>query len=313
MNEELQTLNSQLGETLERQRTTANDLQNILYSTNVATLFLDRDMKIRFFTPATKALFQVIPGDVGRPLADLHSLATDTLLPDDARTVLDSLHLVDREVQTPGGTWFRRRVLPYRTEGNGIEGVVITFNDVTRRKHEAEALQTAKQEADAANLAKSRFLAAASHDLRQPLQTLALLQGLLAQAVTGDAAAGLVRRLKETLGAMTGMLDTLLGLNQIEAGVVQAETVDCPVGPLLERLREEFGYSAVHQARPGVAGLPPRREQPAHRGVGHRHRHLRRRAAGRVRGISPDWQRGAGTGAWPRAGIVHRPAPERAA
>ena len=244
LNEELQALNSQLQETLERQRTTSNDLQNILYSTDVATLFLDRALNIRFFTPRTKALFNVIAGDVGRPLADLHSLATDTLLPDDARAVLASLEPVEREVETPGGTWFRRRILPYRAEGEQVEGVVITFNDITRRKQEAAALQVAKQGADAANLAKSRFLAAASHDLRQPLQTLSLLQGLLARSVSGEKAAGLVHRLDETLGAMTGMLDTLLDLNQIEAGVVQPEVADCPVGPLLDRLRGEFGYHA---------------------------------------------------------------------
>src|SRR6202012_2591412 len=71
LNEELTALNSQLQETLERQRTTSNDLQNVLYSTDVATLFLATDFNIRFFTPATKLLFSVIPSDVGRPLADL--------------------------------------------------------------------------------------------------------------------------------------------------------------------------------------------------------------------------------------------------
>ena len=244
LNEELQALNSQLQETLERQRTTSNDLQNILYSTDVATLFLDRDMNIRFFTPATRALFNVIPGDVGRPLSDLHSLAQDTLLPADTEAVLRDLQPVEREVETPDGTWFRRRVLPYRTEGQGIEGVVITFNDITRRKQAAAAVETAKQSAEAANLAKSRFLAAASHDLRQPLQTLALLQGLLARTVEGGTAAELVVRLDKTVGAMTGMLDTLLDLNQIEAGIVQAEVVDCRIGPLLDRMREEFAYLA---------------------------------------------------------------------
>ena len=244
LNEELTALNSQLQETLERQRSTSNDLQNILYSTDVATLFLDRELNIRFFTPATRALFNVIPGDVGRPLADLHSLATDTLLPADARTVLHDLQPIEREVETPGGTWFRRRVLPYRTEGNVIEGVVITFNDITRRKQAAAALEEAKGGAEAANLAKSRFLAAASHDLRQPLQTLALLQGLLATSVVGDKAIGLVARLDDTLGAMSGMLDTLLDLNQIEAGIVRPEVDDCAIGLLLDRLRGEFSMLA---------------------------------------------------------------------
>ena len=85
---ELTALNSQLQETLERQRTTSNDLQNVLYSTDVATLFLDTNLNIRFFTPATRSLFNVIPGDVGRPLADLNSLTADIALLTDARTVL---------------------------------------------------------------------------------------------------------------------------------------------------------------------------------------------------------------------------------
>ena len=74
LNEELTALNSQLQETLDRQRTTSDDLQNVLYSTDVATIFLDASLNIRFFTPATRALFNVIAGDVGRPLADLAAL-----------------------------------------------------------------------------------------------------------------------------------------------------------------------------------------------------------------------------------------------
>ena len=85
LNEELNALNSQLQETLERQRTTADDLQNVLYSTKVATIFLDTRFNIRFFTPATRALFNVIPSDVGRPLTDLKSLAADDALLDDAQ------------------------------------------------------------------------------------------------------------------------------------------------------------------------------------------------------------------------------------
>ncbi|MBC7801812.1 MAG: PAS domain-containing protein, partial [Gemmatimonadaceae bacterium] len=248
LNEELTALNSQLQETLERQRTTSNDLQNILYSTDVATLFLDRDLNIRFFTPATRSLFSIIPGDIGRPLADLHSLAADVALTQDARTVLRTLEPVEREIETPNGGWFRRRVLPYRADtpgrGAGVEGVVITFNDITRRKQAASALEEAKRGAEQANLAKSRFLAAASHDLRQPLQTLTLVQDLLARAVSGEPAVALVHRLDETLDVMTGMLDTLLDLNQIEAGFVSPEVGDVRVGDLLDRLRIEFGYHA---------------------------------------------------------------------
>ena len=99
-------------------------------------------------------------------------------------------------------------------------------------------------QAELATIAKSRFLAAASHDLRQPLQTLALLQGLLAKTVEGERAQKLVTRLDDTLGAMSGMLNTLLDINQIEAGTVHAEKVAFPINGLLDRLRDEFAYHA---------------------------------------------------------------------
>ena len=247
LNEELTALNTEIQETLERQRTTSNDLQNILNSTNVATLFLDRDFNIRFFTPATRSLFRVIPTDIGRPIGDVTSLAVDGALLADARQVLGGSAPVEREVETTAGTWFTRRILPYRTPNDGIEGVVITFTDISEQRRAADALRAAKQQADLANAAKSRFLAAASHDLRQPLQTLALVHGLLAQTIEGEPARRLLARSDETLDAMSGMLNTLLDINQLEVGVVRPETTSFPVNDLLERLRDEFSYPA--QAR----------------------------------------------------------------
>lgn len=247
LNEELTALNSQLQETLERQRTTSNDLQNVLYSTDVATLFLDPELNIRFFTPATKALFRVIPGDIGRPLADLNSLASDTHLSADARAVLAGSAVIEREIETPDGLWFDRRILPYRTHGDAVEGVVITFTDITEDKRTASALEAAKRQAELASIAKSRFLAAASHDLRQPLQSLVLLQGLLAKAVTGESAKSLVARLDQTLGSMSGMLNTLLDIKQIEAGVVRPNFSDFSLEELLGRMETEFAYQARSQ------------------------------------------------------------------
>jgi two-component system, chemotaxis family, CheB/CheR fusion protein len=247
LNEELTALNGQLQETLEQQRTTSSDLQNILRSTNVATIFLDPNLNIRYFTPATSSLFNILPGDVGRPLADLSSLAADGALLPDARTVLQAHAPVEQEIEAGAGAWYMRRIMPYRTQDDGVAGVVITFVDITERRQARDALEAAERQAQLANIAKSRFLAAASHDLRQPLQTLALLQGLLAKAVEGEKAQRLVTRLDETLGAMSGMLNTLLDLNQIEAGTVRAEIVDFPIGDLLDRLRDEFAYHAQAQ------------------------------------------------------------------
>ena len=244
LNEELTALNNQLQETLERQRLTSDDLQNVLYSTNVATLFLDMDLKIRFYTPAIKSVFSIISGDIGRPIADLRPIATDPDLLTDARVVLADHALIEREISAPNETWFLRRVFPYRAHDGNVEGVVITFADTTDRMLTAKALEVAKVEAERANIAKSRFLAAASHDLRQPLQSLTLIQELLAQAVHDEKLTKLIARQGQTLAAMSGMLNALLDINQIEAGVVEAKPVIFPIADVLDRLRDEFSYLA---------------------------------------------------------------------
>ena len=136
--------------------------------------------------------------------------------------MLQTLAPIEREIEARDGPWYVRRILPYRTQDNGVEGVVITFADITERTHAADALGAAKRQAQQANVAKSRFLAAASHDLRQPLQTLSSAARSRWQENHRDdkkeEALTLVTRLDETLRAMSGMLNTLLDINQIEAG-----------------------------------------------------------------------------------------------
>jgi len=244
LNEELTALNSQLQETLERQRTTADDLQNVLNSTDVATLFLDTALNIRFFTPASRLFFNILPGDIDRPLANLGGRAADNELSADAHRVLREQAPFEREIAGDAGNWFVRRILPYRTARGGVEGVVVILSDITERRRVAIDLEKAKAAADAAVVAKSRFLAAASHDLRQPLQTLTLIQGLLAKSVRTEESSRLVARLDTTLGSMSSMLDTILDINRIEAGVVRPVPIAFRVGDMLARLKEEFDYLA---------------------------------------------------------------------
>ena len=240
LNEELTALNGQLQETLERHRTTANDLQNVLYSTDVATIFLDCALNIRFFTPAVRALFHVIATDIGRPLADLAALSSDDHLGTDAVAVLASSQPIEREISSKDGVWFLRRVQTYRADGGQVEGVVITFTDITERKRVHAALVAAKREADRATIAKSRFLAAASHDLRQPLQSLAFLHGLMTRDKRSVEGLRLATLMDRTLHSMTEMLDTLLDVNRIESGIVRPELRAVAIAPVLKRLSEEF-------------------------------------------------------------------------
>jgi two-component system CheB/CheR fusion protein len=247
LNEELTALNGQLQETLERSRTTTTDLRNVLYSTDVPTLFLDESLNIRFFTPSATQLFHLMPGDVGRKLEDFRSLAADPALLADAGAVLATGAPCEFEIHTTAGIWYLRRIQAYRTYDGAVAGVVITFNDITERKAAAQALDLARQDSDRANLAKSRFLAAASHDLRQPLQTMALINGMLAKSVADPASRKLVARLEHTMQSINTMLNAMLDINQIEAGIVQPDIVSVDAGALLARLREKFHDQAAAQ------------------------------------------------------------------
>lgn len=144
LNEELTTLNTQLEQKVDEERRMSDDLNNLLSSSGVATVFLDRDLKIMRFTPAARALFNVISNDVGRPFGDITGKVTDPELLDDARTVLDTLEPREAEVQRDDESWFLRRILPYRTQDGKIDGVVITFLDVSDLKQLQRAIQKAR-------------------------------------------------------------------------------------------------------------------------------------------------------------------------
>ena len=220
-----------------------NDLEAVLYSIDVATLFLDKELKIRFYTPATRGLFSILRTDIGRPLADLRSLTSDDWV-SDALAVLGGAASVEREVGARDGRWYIRRIKPYRSRGPTAEGVVMSYIDISLQKRMVEDKDAEKVTAEQASLAKSQFLAAASHDLRQPLQTLKLLQGMLHQVVSDTQGQIYVQRMAETLESMSGILNTALHINQIEAGVDTPVAVNFCIGDLLERLEHQFSYTA---------------------------------------------------------------------
>jgi len=345
----------------------AEDLENILNSSRIAILVLDRDLKLRFFSPAAASLFEITASNLGGPLSGITRRFADDDLLLDAKTVIVTRVSLWREVEADSGAWYNRRLLPYRAADNKIQGVVMTFadisemkaveqesetaraysnsiidtirqslvvldhelnivsaspsfyrsfavkpdeavgqqlpklrdrcldvptlcnflnriaaghevtedyeieidlpprgrrvlllnareiaaalpakkkilltiDDITDRKQAEMALETAKKRAERANLGKSRFLAAASHDLRQPLQTIALLQGVLASKQDPDTLQ-LAGRLGESLDVMSGMLNKLLDINELEAGIVKPAPLNFPIRDLLERLRSEF-------------------------------------------------------------------------
>jgi two-component system CheB/CheR fusion protein len=139
INEELTTVNHELKSKVEELSQANSDMQNLMDATQIATIFLDRDLKIMRFTPAAVQLFNLIPGDVGRPLTDMATQLDYPQLGTDARRVLERLVPIEREVGQASGNWFLARLMPYRTVDDRVAGVVFTFLDITERKQAEEA------------------------------------------------------------------------------------------------------------------------------------------------------------------------------
>ena len=134
LNEELQTLNAELQAKVDELSRTGNDMKNLLDSTDIATLFLDKDLNVRRFTTQATNIIKLIPSDVGRPVTDLVSDLTYPTLADDVRETLRTLASREKAVCTRDGRWFTVRIMPYRTMDDRIDGVVITFTDITGAK-----------------------------------------------------------------------------------------------------------------------------------------------------------------------------------
>jgi two-component system CheB/CheR fusion protein len=134
INEELRTVNQELKVKIEETTLVSNNLHNFINSTDIGTIFLDRSLCVQLFTPAVRGIFNLIPTDFGRPLSDItHRLKDDGLL-QDVETVLKRLQAVEREVITVDDRTYLMRVLPYRTADDHIQGVVVTFVDLSRQK-----------------------------------------------------------------------------------------------------------------------------------------------------------------------------------
>jgi two-component system CheB/CheR fusion protein len=134
LNEELQTVNIELQSKVDELSRASNDMKNLLNSTDIATLFLDIELNVRRFTPQATKIIKLIPGDVGRPVTDLATELRYPDLADDAHEVVRSLVPAEKPIAARDGRWFTVRIMPYRTMDDRIDGVVITFSDITVAK-----------------------------------------------------------------------------------------------------------------------------------------------------------------------------------
>ncbi|MEO5657966.1 MAG: chemotaxis protein CheB [Nitrospiria bacterium] len=148
VNEELLTVNTELQSKLDELSQVHNDIQNLLNSTQIGTIFLDTRLRIKRFTPMAGRVFSLIPGDVGRPLNHLASHLVDDKIVSDAGWVLQTLAVKEQERQTKEGEWFLMRMVPYRTMTNVIDGIVITFTDISELKKQKRAAEASARYAE---------------------------------------------------------------------------------------------------------------------------------------------------------------------
>jgi two-component system CheB/CheR fusion protein len=145
INEELITVNFELKTKVEETAKINDDLQNLISSSEIATVFVDRAMRVKWYTPRAADLFNLIASDAGRSLMDItHRLDYPTLA-DDAAETFTSLRMIENEVPSTDGAWFLARLVPYRTAEDRIEGAVLTFIDITQRKRAEERLRAGQE------------------------------------------------------------------------------------------------------------------------------------------------------------------------
>ena len=164
-NEELVTVNAELQIKVNELSQMNNDINNLLGSTEIGTIFLDTRLNIKRFTPATTKIFNLIQTDLDRPISDITAKIRYENLEKDAKNVLETLSIQESEVICVAGNWYSMRIAPYRTLENVIDGVVITFVDITRIKQTEDALRESEKRLGIWNQIIGIFLAFSDDDM----------------------------------------------------------------------------------------------------------------------------------------------------
>jgi two-component system CheB/CheR fusion protein len=229
VNEELHTVNLRLSEKVEELDKTNSDLRNLFESTEIATVFLDRHLIIRSFTPAIATLYNLIPSDQGRPLTDIVGRVRYASLREDVLFVLSTLEPLERRIERDDRTaHYIMRILPYREPDSTVSGVLVTFVDVTNIVQAEEALV-------AADVRKDVFLATLSHELRNPLAPIRIAAQLLQSPKLEPAELARAQSIMaRQVAHMGSLLDDLLDVSRITRGTFLLKKVYVDLQKLMD-------------------------------------------------------------------------------
>jgi two-component system CheB/CheR fusion protein len=214
VNEELMTVNYELEDKVEEVSNTNLDLHNLMNSIEVSSIFLNRDLQIKRFTAPVQKLFNIIPSDVGRLLAHLTHRLDYKNLSADAGEVLQTLKPFEHEIKSEDERWHCVRIVPYHSAENQIDGVLITFEDITERRQAKDALKDADRR-------KDEFLATLAHELRNPLAPIRSGIEILRRPDCDDATlAQTLNIVERQTNQMVRLVDDLLDISRITQGKI---------------------------------------------------------------------------------------------
>jgi two-component system CheB/CheR fusion protein len=238
--QELVDLRTSLQESSRESRSFEQSLHEIFEIVGGTALYLDDRLDVRFATPSAKRIFNLESAGAESSELKASLLEVDDRLMEDAKKALSSSTRVERSVRDPEGKVYRRRVIPFGGMESGAGGLVVLYSTREMKSRSAEEADALKQQLRLASAEKSRIFASASHDLRQPLQSMVLLHALLARTVAEEKAQKLVARLDDILNSMTTTINALLEINQIEDLHLEPTVTAFPVNDVLQRIEREF-------------------------------------------------------------------------
>ena len=189
MNQELKAVNTELVKKVDELSWANSDVQKLLDNAEIALVFLDSNLHVTRFTPQISHLFYLLPSDIGRSLFDLVNKLDYLDLENNARKVLDSLMLIEKEVTASDERWFKVRIMPYRTLNSLIDGVVISCIDITESKHVEAGLEDTQNE------------------LEKSLENLEVFFNLSAYMVCIASAKGIFRKVSPAFSETLGFLE----------------------------------------------------------------------------------------------------------
>ena len=261
MNEELYTVNTEHQRKIDELTQLTDDMENLLSNTHIGTIFLGRDLRIRKFTPAIAEAFHLIEQDVGRPIEHIATNLDHPNLLDDIRHVFKTEQAIEQEVRSRNGKVYLERVQLYRTSKDEVEGVVLTFVNITAIQAAYESLRHVAESLELSDREFQEYAYAVSHDLQAPLRHVRQFAERIQEQESPPEVLECVAGIQSAMDRMETMIQGLLAYSRVYSRGRAFQEVDCQeilqeAQQNLRELIERSGAVIEAASLPTVSGDP---------------------------------------------------------